>query len=381
MDFHLAPEQVAIRDMVREFAENEIAPLTATIDEEDTFPSDIIRKMGELGFMGLAFPEEYGGSNAGHLAQVLVVSELNRVNSAAALQVCCVLLSGLPLLLFGSEEQKHRWLTPFVRGETRNAFASTEPGTGSDAAGISTSARQKGDWWIINGSKSFITNGGHELCVMVTITAVTGERADGRKEISQFIVPTDTPGFSVGKNYRKIGWHGVDTRELFFDDCRLPAESLLGERGAGLRQALIAMSITRVYIAAMAVGLAQGCFELALDYAKNRVAFGQPIAQFQAIQFKLADMAAEIEAARLMTYKAASLLDDGEPYSTQASLAKLFATSTALRAANEAINIHGGYGCIREFQVARFLGDAKILEIGEGTPEIQRLIIARDLGC
>jgi butyryl-CoA dehydrogenase len=381
MNFHLSEEHEAIREVVRKFAEKEIAPIAERIEEKDEFPADLTRKMGDLGFLGLAFPEKYGGSAAGHLAQAIAVEELNRVSSAAALQVCCVALSGSPFYLFGTEEQKQRWLVPFIKGQSQSAFASTEPGAGSDAAGITTRALLDGDEWVINGSKTFITNAGTPLCISVTLTAVTGKKPSGAKEISQIIVPTGTPGYTIGKNFKKIGWHGVDTRELSFDDCRVPGENLLGERGAGLKQALTSMTITRVYIAAMAVGLAQGCFDESLKYAKGRVAFGQPISRYQAIQFKLADMVTEIEAGRLMTYKAASLMDEGKPNSWEASLAKLFATEMAIRVANEAVVIHGGYGCVREYPVARLLGDTKILQIGEGTPEIQRLVIARGLGC
>ncbi|MEW5945754.1 MAG: acyl-CoA dehydrogenase family protein [bacterium] len=381
MNFELTDEQRAIRESVRRFAEREIAPIAARIDEEDRFPKEMIKKMARLGYMGLAFPEDVGGGAAGYLALVIALEELNRVSSAAALHVCAVTLNGSSLLLFGAEEQKRRWLMPSIKGDTQNAFASTEPGAGSDAAGIKTTARLEGGEWVINGSKSFITNAGSDLCAMVVITAVTGERGDGKKEISQIIVPNDAPGYEIGKNYSKIGWKGVDTREIFFDDCRVPAGNLLGERGAGLRQALTSMSITRVCIAAMAVGLAQGCLDLSLSYARERRAFGQAISKFQAIQFKLADMEADVEAARLLTRRAAWLLDTGRPYAHAASLAKLFAAEAAVRAAGEAVCIHGGYGCVREYQVARFLGDSKILQIGEGTPEIQRLIIARELGC
>lgn len=381
LNFELSEEHRAIREAVRKFAEKEIAPRAEEIEEQDAFPPELTLKMGELGYLGLAFPGEYGGSGAGHLAHAIAVEELNRVNSAAALQVCCVTLSGSPFYLFGTEEQKQRWLVPFIQGRAQSAFASTEPGAGSDAAGITTRASLDGDQWIINGSKTFITNAGSPLCAAVTLTAVTGKKSSGGKEISQIIVPTGTPGYSIGKAFKKIGWHGVDTRELFFEDCRVPKENLLGGRGAGLKQALTCMTITRVYIAVMAVGLAQGCFDESLKYAKQRVAFGQPISRYQAVQFKLADMVTEIEAARLMTYRAAALMDEGKPYSWEASLAKLFATEMAIRVANEAVVIHGGYGCIREYPVARFLGDTKILQIGEGTPEIQRLVIARELGC
>jgi alkylation response protein AidB-like acyl-CoA dehydrogenase len=381
MDFELSDEHCAIRDTVRKFADNEIAPIAQEIEEKDLFPVELVAKMGELGFLGLAFPEAYGGSGAGHLAHLIAVEEMNRVNSAASLMICCVILSGMPLFLFGTEEQKQRWLVPFIRGESQCAFASTEPQSGSDAAGIRTKAALQGDQWVINGNKTFITNAGSPLCMAVTITAITGKREDGRNEISQIVVPTATPGYTIGGNIKKIGWHGVDTRELFFDDCLVPYENLLGGQGRGLRQALTAMSMTRVYIAGMAIGLAQGCLDLSLTYAKERVAFGQPISSFQAIQFKLADMVTEIEAARLMAYKAATLMDKGKPFAWDASLAKLFSCEMALRVANEAIDIHGGYGCTQEYTVARFLGDTKILQIGEGTPEIQRLVIAREMGC
>ena len=381
MNFHLSDEQRAIREVVRRFAEKEIAPIAEEIEEKEEFPVELIRKMGELGFLGLSFPEKYGGSGAGHLAHCIAVEELNRISSAASLQVCCVALSGTPLYLFGTEEQKARWLVPFIKGTSQNAFASTEPGAGSDAAGIRTRALLDGDDWVIDGSKTFITNAGSKLCAAVTITAITGKKSSGGKEISQIIVPTGTPGYTIGKNFKKIGWHGVDTRELFFENCRVPSSNLLGQRGVGLKQALTAMTITRVYIAGMAVGLAQGCFDASLTYAKERVAFGQPISKYQAIQFKLADMVTEIEAARLLTYRAATLLDEAQPYAWEASLAKLFATEMCIRVANEAVVIHGGYGCMREYPVARLLGDSKILQIGEGTPEIQRLIIARELGC
>jgi butyryl-CoA dehydrogenase len=381
MDFELSDEHRAIRETVRRFAENEIAPIASKIEEEDLFPVELVHKMGELGFLGLAFPEKYGGSGAGHLAHVIAVEEMNRINSAASLMICCVILSGMPIFLFGTEEQKERWLIPFIQGRSQCAFASTEPQSGSDAAGIRTRAVIDGDYWVINGTKSFITNAGSPLCKAVTITAVTGKRIDGKNEISQIIVPTGTKGYTMGKNLKKIGWHGVDTRELFFDDCRVARDNLLGVRGGGLKQALTAMSMTRTYIAGMAVGLAQGCLDYSLTYAKGRVAFGQPISKFQAIQFKLADMVTEIEAGRLLTYRAATLMDVGKPFSWEASLAKLFCTEMAIRIVNEAIDIHGGYGCTREYAVARFLGDTKILQIGEGTPEIQRLVIAREMGC
>jgi len=381
MDFELSYEHRTIRDTVRKFAEKEVAPIAREIEENNLFPVELISKMGELGFLGLAYPEEYGGANAGNMAHVITVEEMNRVNSAAALMVCCVILSGMPLYLFGTEDQKQEMLVPFIQGKSQNAFASTEPQSGSDAAGIRTKAELEEDRWVINGAKTFITNAGSPLCKAVTITAVTGKRDNGKSEISQIIVPTGTDGYTMGQNLKKTGWHGVDTRELFFDDCRVPQKNLLGEQGAGLRQALKAMSMTRVYIAGMAVGLAQGCLDYSLKYATERTAFGQPISKFQAIQFKLADMAAEIEAARLMTYKAAVLMDQEKPFSWNASLAKLFSTEMALKIVNEAINIHGGYGCSQEYTVARFLGDAKILQIGEGTPEIQRLVIAREMGC
>jgi butyryl-CoA dehydrogenase len=381
MDFNLSEEHVAIRNTVRKFAQNEIAPIAQEIEEKDEFPVELVRKMGSLGLLGLSYPEKYGGGGAGHLAHVIAVEELNRVNSAAALQVCSVILSGAPIYVFGTEDQKQKWLVPFIQGEVQLAFGSTEPQSGSDAAGIRTTARLEGDEWIINGAKTFITNAGSPLCIGVTITAVTGKRSDGRNEITQIMVPTGAPGYTIGRNLKKIGWHGVDTRELFFDECRVPRGNLLGEKGAGLKQALTAMSMTRVYIAGMAVGLAQGCLDVSLKFAKERIVFGQPISKFQAIQFRLASMVTEIEAARLLTYKAAAMMDEGKAYSFEGSLAKLFSTEVAGRVVNHAIEIHGGYGCTREYTVGRFLGDTKILQIGEGTPEIQRLIIARGLGC
>lgn len=381
MDFNLSEEHIAIRNTVRKFAGNEIAPIAQEIEEKDEFPVELVQKMGDLGLLGLCFPEKYGGVGAGHLAHVIAVEELNRVNSAASLHACCVILSGMPIYLYGREDQKQKWLVPFIQGRAQIAFGSTEPQSGSDAGGIRTTARLEGDEWVINGAKTFITNAGSPLCVGVTITAVTGKRSDGRNEISQIVVPTGNPGYTLGQNLKKIGWHGVDTRELFFDECRVPKENLVGERGAGLKQALKAMSMTRVYIAGMAVGLAQGCFDMSLNYAKERVAFGQPISKFQAIQFKLADIVVDVEAARLMTYKAATLMDEGKPFAWDASLAKLFATEMAIRVVNDSIVIHGGYGCTREYAVGRFLGDTKILQIGEGTPEIQRLVIARQMGC
>jgi len=381
MDFSLSKEHQDIRKAVREFAEGEISPIAEEIEEKDEFPVELFHKMGDLGFLGVAYPEEYGGSGAGHLAHVITVEELNRVSSAASLYSVCVVFSGMPIYLFGTEEQKQKWLVPFIRGKSLNSFASSEPQSGSDVAGIQTNAVLQGDQWLINGSKIFITNAGYPLCAAVTITAVTGKKPDGRNELSLIAVPTGTPGYSMSSNQKKIGWHGVDTRELFFSDCLVPEENLIGKKGAGVRQTLTVFSMTRAYIAGMAVGLSQGCLDYSLDYAKKRVVFGQPISKYQSIQFKFSDMVTEIEAARLLTYKAATLMDQGKPFEWDASLAKLFACEMAIRVVNEAIDIHGGYGCTREFPVGRFLGDTKVLQIGEGTPEIQRLVIAREMGC
>jgi short-chain 2-methylacyl-CoA dehydrogenase len=380
VDFDLPEEHEALRATVRDFAEHEIAPIAAELDRTKAFPYEIVRSLGELGLMGIPFPEEYGGAGADSLAYALAVEELARVDSSVAITMCAhTSLGTQPIYLFGTEAQKREWMPLLTSGERLGAFGLTEPEAGSDAGNTRTRATLDDGEWTIDGAKQFITNAGTKISGVVSITAVTGER-DGRREISNLLVPNGTPGFEAGEPYRKMGWNASDTRPLSFTDCRVPEASLLGERGGGLKQFFEVLDIGRIGVAAMAVGLAQGAFEEALAYAKERHAFGQPIGRFQAIAGKLADMSTEIEAARLLTYKAARLKDAGRPFALAAAQAKLKSGLVALRVADEAVQIHGGYGYIEEYPVCRFYRDAKILTIGEGTDEIQRLVIARGLG-
>jgi alkylation response protein AidB-like acyl-CoA dehydrogenase len=380
MDFDLSPEQQEFRKAVREFAEEVVAPRAEEMDRKEELPMDLVKQMGELGLFGVPFPEAYGGQGADFLTLCLAIEELARVDSSIAITLeAAVGLGATPIFHFGTEEQKQRWLVPMCRGEIMGAFGLTEPGGGSDAAATRTSAKLENGEWVINGSKALITNSGTPISKMVTITAVTGA-GDGEKEISTIIVPTETPGFEVGKSYRKIGWRASDTHELSFSDCRVPEENLLGERGKGYAQFLQTLDDGRIAIAALAVGLSQGCLDESLKYAKEREAFGRSIGEFQGIQFKLADMRVAVETARLATYRAAWLKDQGRSYKAEASLAKLYASEVAVTCAREAVQVHGGYGFIEEFPVARFYRDSKVLEIGEGTSEIQRILIARDLG-
>ena len=382
MNFDLTESQVAIKHMVREFAEGEIAPRAQALDETSEFPVDLVRQMGELGLMGLPFPEEYGGAGAETLSYIIAVEELARVDSSMAITVAAnVSLGGMPIYLFGSEAQKERFLTPLARGEALGAFGLTEPGAGSDAGNSQTTAVETDAGWVINGTKAFITNAGTPLSRFVTITAVTNHDNMGRKEISNFVVPNGTPGYTQAKPYRKMGWHASDTRELHFEHCLVPHENLVGQRGRGYRQFLQVLDGGRISVAAIGVGLAQGALEMSLSYARQRQAFGQPISKFQAIQHKLADMATNVELARLMTYKAAWLKDQGRPFAYEAGIAKLFSSEIAMRAADEGVQIHGGLGYMDEAPISRFFRDAKILAIGEGTSEVQRLVIARYLGC
>jgi short-chain 2-methylacyl-CoA dehydrogenase len=379
--FDLPEEHEALRETARDFAEREIAPVSGELDEQKRFPYEIVGKLAELGWMGIPFPEEYGGAGADTLAYTLVVEELARVDSSVAITLCAhTSLGTQPIYLFGSEEQKQEWLPRLTSGERLGAFGLTEPEAGSDAGNTRTRARLDDGDWVIDGAKQFITNAGTEISGLVTITAVTGE-ADGKREISNLLVPNGTPGYEAGEPYRKMGWHASDTRPLSFADCRVPAGNLLGERGAGLKQFLAVLDIGRIGVAAMGVGLAQGAFDESLRYARERHAFGQPIARFQAIQGKLADMATEIEAARLLTYKAALLKDAGRPFALAAAQAKLKSGLVALRAVDDAVQIHGGYGYVEEYPVCRFYRDAKILTIGEGTDEVQQMVIARALGA
>jgi short-chain 2-methylacyl-CoA dehydrogenase len=381
MDFDLTEEQEEFRRAVREFAEEVIRPRAEEMDRSHEFPVDIVKQMGEMGLFGLPFPEEYAGQGSDFLTFCIAVEELGRVDSSMAITLeAAVGLGANPIYAEGTEEQKQRWLVPMCRGDILGAFGLTESGGGSDAAATRTTARLEGGEWVINGSKALITNSGTEITGLVTITAVTGEREDGRKEISAIIVPAGTPGFEVGKSYYKIGWHASDTHELSFDECRVPEANLLGERGKGFANFMRTLDDGRIAIAALGVGLAQGCLEECIKYASQRHAFDRPIGAFQGIQFKIADMKVAVETARLATYKAAWLKDRGRPYKADASLAKLYSSEIAVTCAREAVQIHGGYGYVEEFPVARHYRDSKILEIGEGTSEIQRILIARDLG-
>jgi alkylation response protein AidB-like acyl-CoA dehydrogenase len=377
MDFDLSDDHELIRRTVREFAEGEIAPVAEELDREKRFPYDIVRQLGELNLMGIPFPERYGGAGGDTLAYALAVEELTRVDSSVAITLCAhTSLGTQPIFLFGSEEQKERLLPDLTAGRKLAAFGLTEPEAGSDAGNTRTRARQEDGEWVIDGAKQFITNAGTDISGQVAITAVTGEG-----EISNLVVENGTPGYEPGEPYRKMGWNASDTRPLTFTDCRVPAENLLGPRGNGFRQFLTVLDIGRIGVAAMGVGLAQGAFDQALAYAKERRAFGQPIARFQAIQVKLADLATEIEAARLLTYKAAQLKDAGRNFSLTAAQAKLKTGRLAVRATEEAVQIHGGYGYIEEYPVCRYYRDAKILTIGEGTDEVMQMVIARAVGA
>ncbi|MEU5908525.1 acyl-CoA dehydrogenase family protein [Micromonospora sp. NPDC047527] len=381
MDFRLTDEQAALRSSVRDFAREVVAPVIAEHYEQHTFPYEVIRQMGKMGLFGLPFAEEHGGMGGDYFALCLALEELARVDSSVAITLeAAVSLGAMPIYRFGTEEQKATWLPKLLSGEALAGFGLTEPGTGSDAAGTQTRAVLDGDEWVINGSKAFITNSGTDITAMVTVTAVTGTNPDGSKELSTIIVPTGTPGFTVAPGYSKVGWTASDTHELTFDDCRVPAGNLLGERGRGFAQFLRILDEGRIAIAALAVGLAQGCVDESIKYAKERHAFGQPIGANQAIQFKIADMELKAHTARLAYYDAAARMLAGEPFKRQAAIAKLHASTIAVDNAREATQIHGGYGFMNEYPVARFWRDSKILEIGEGTSEVQRMIIARDLG-
>ena len=378
MDFQLTEEQKLIHEAVRDFAQKEIAPRAREMDEKGEFPWEIIHKMAELGFLGLPIPEEYGGAGADTVSFALLMEEIARASGSVALTLAAHIgLVCEPLLLFGTEEQKQKVLSPLARGEKIGALALTEPGGGSDlAGGVRTTAIRDGQEWVINGSKTFITNG--SVADVVIVLAVT-DPARGKHGFSLLIVEKGAPGFRVGRDEEKMGLRASVTTQLFFEECRVPADNLLGAEGEGLKQSLITLDGGRIAIAAMALGLAQAAFEAAVRYAKERTAFGGPLAQFQAIQWKLADMATEIEAARLMIYHAAWLKDQGWPFKKEAAMAKLFASEMAERACFEAIQIHGGYGYIREYDVERYYRDNRLTTIGEGTSEIQRLVIAREV--
>jgi alkylation response protein AidB-like acyl-CoA dehydrogenase len=377
MHFDLADDDRLLQQTVRDFAEQEIAPVAEELDREKRFPYEIVAKMGELGWMGIPFPEEVGGSGGTTLQYALAVEELTRVDSSVAITMCAhTSLGTQPIYLFGSAEQHQRYMPDLCAGRKLGAFGLTEPEAGSDAGNTRTRARLDGGDWVIDGAKQFITNAGTDVSGHVCITARTGD-----DEISNLVVENGTPGYEQGAPYRKMGWNASDTRPLTFTECRVPEENLLGPRGHGFKQFLHILDIGRIGVAAMGVGLAQGALDQALAYAKERRAFGQPISKFQAIQAKLADMSSEIEAARLLVYKAAYLKDEGRNFTLTAAQAKLKTGRLAVRCTEEAVQIHGGYGYIEEYPVCRFYRDAKILTIGEGTDEVQQMVIARALGA
>jgi|RhiMetdeSRZDD1v2_1073273.scaffolds.fasta_scaffold06130_17 short-chain 2-methylacyl-CoA dehydrogenase len=380
MDFELTNDQRQIRDLVREFATQEIAPGAGERDEREEFPLDIVKKLGELGICGVPLPEDVGGLGGDAITWALVIEELGRADPSVAVTVSVASgLAGGMIDRHGTSEQRQRWLPPIASGEMLAGFGLTEPGSGSDAGALRTRARLDGGDWAIDGTKAFISNSGTPITGFVVTACRTDEGGDDA-EVSTIIVPSDAPGFVVGSAYRKLGWRSSDTHELSFEGCRVPRDHLLGERGKGLGQCLAALDDGRISIAALSVGLAQGCLDASVAYAKDREAFGRPIGAYEAIAFKLADMRAAIDAARFLTYHAAWLKDQGRPYVTEAAIAKLRASETAVDVAREAIQVHGGYGYTEEFPVARAYRDAKVLEIGEGTSEILRLVIARDLG-
>jgi short-chain 2-methylacyl-CoA dehydrogenase len=381
MDLALSEEHEALRATVEDFARKEVAPVIGELYERGEFPYELVARMGAMGLFGLPIDEEHGGMGGDYFALCLALEELARVDSSVAITLeAGVSLGAMPLHRFGTDEQKRRWLPALAAGERLGAFGLTEPGGGSDAGATRTTARLDGDEWVINGSKAFITNAGTDITSIVTVTAITGTGEDGRKEISAIVVPAGAPGFRVSQKYSKVGWSSSDTRELFFDDCRVPAENLLGVRGRGYAQFLSILDEGRVAIAALSVGLAQGCVDESVRYAREREAFGALIGSYQAIQFKIADMEARAHTARLAYYAAAAKMLKGEPFKKEAAIAKLVASNAAMDNARDATQVFGGYGFMNEYPVARFYRDAKILEIGEGTSEVQRMLIARQLG-
>jgi short-chain 2-methylacyl-CoA dehydrogenase len=377
VNFELTDEQREIRRLVRDFADQEVRPVAEELDREHRFPLEIVKRLGGLGLMGIPYPQEHGGGGADNLSYAIAIEELARVDSSVAITVAAhTSLGTWPIYAFGNDAQKQEWLPKLCSGEELASFGLTEPEAGSDAGNTRTTAKLSDGVWEINGAKQFITNAGTEISGCVTITARTGD-----SEISNLIVPNGTPGYEIEPPYRKMGWNASDTRPLSFNECHVPEENLLGPRGMGFKQFLQTLDGGRIGVAAMGVGLAQGALDEALAYAKERIAFGRPISKFQAIQAKLADMVTEIEAARLLTYKAALLKDAGQSFTLTAAQAKLKTGRLAVRASEEAVQIHGGYGYIEEYPVCRFYRDAKILTIGEGTDEVQQMVIARALGA
>jgi short-chain 2-methylacyl-CoA dehydrogenase len=376
VNYDLSEEQELLRRTVRDFAESRVAPVAEELDREERFPYELVAEMAELGLMGIPIPEEYGGAGADTLSYATAIEELTRIDSSVAITVAAhTSLGTMPIYLFGSEEQKQEWLPQLASGEKLAAFGLTEPNAGSDAGATRTRAELRDGQWIVNGSKMFITNAGTDITACCTITAVTG---DG--EISNLIVPNGTPGYEISAPMHKLGWKASDTRELSFKDCAVPEGNLLGPRGRGFHQFMEILDGGRISVAAMGVGLAQGAYDLAFAYAKDREQFGRPIAKFQAVQFALADMATDIEAGRQLVYRAACLKDEGRDFGLAAAQAKLYTGLLSNRAANAALQIHGGYGFMQEYAISRLYRDQKILEIGEGTNEVQRMVIAKQLG-
>jgi short/branched chain acyl-CoA dehydrogenase len=376
LNFDLTEEQQLVRETVREFAHDRVAPVAAELDREQRFPYDLVAELAELGLMGMTIPEEYGGAGADTLAYAIVVEELTRIDSSLAITLAAHhSLGTLPIYYFGTDEQRRQWLPDLASGRKLAAFGLTEPGAGSDAGATRTTAELRDGQWVINGSKIFITNAGTDATACVTITARTGDGG-----ISNIIVPNGTPGYAISPPMHKLGWRASDTRELSFENCAVPEENLLGVPGQGFNQFLQILDGGRISVAAMGVGLAQGAYDLAFAYAKEREQFGKPIATFQAVQFRLADMATEIEAGRALVYKSAWLKDEGREFAREAAMAKLYTGELSNRVVNAALQIHGGYGYMEESAIARLYRDQKVLEIGEGTNEVQRMVIARHLG-
>ncbi|SDZ15874.1 Acyl-CoA dehydrogenase [Evansella caseinilytica] len=380
MDFSFSKEQVMIQEMVRDFAEKEVAPLAEEVDRTGRFPLENFKKMGEIGLLGIPFPEKYGGSGGDTLSYILAVEEIGKACGSTGLSyAAAVSLGATPLYYFGTEKQKQEYLVPLAKGESLGAFGLTEPHAGSDAGGTRTKAVLTGKDYVLNGEKCWITNASYARTIIVT--AVSGVDDRGKNIISAFIVPADAAGLTIRSEYQKMGVKGSNTTEIVLESVKVPQENMLGDPNKGFGQFLYTLDGGRISIAALAVGIGKAAYEAALNYSKQRKQFGRLIGSFQAIQFKLADMAMELELAQNMVYKAAWLKDTGRPFKKEAAMAKLFASEAAMRACNQAIQIHGGYGYMREYHVERYLRDAKLLEIGEGTSEIQRLVIAREIGC
>jgi len=381
LNFDLTEEQNLLRQAVRDFAENEIAPLAEQLDEREEFSVELTLKMGDLGLLGCFVPERYGGSNMGYISYIIAVEELARVDGSQAATIAAGNSLGIgPIYYYGSEEQKKKWLPKLCTGKMLAAFGLTEPEAGSDAGGSKTKAELRGDHWVINGSKIFITNSANPLTGVVVVQAITGQKEDGKRELSCLLVSRDAPGFTAREMKKKMMWRSSNTGELFFDECAVPREDLLGKRGDGFHQMLAILDGGRLSIGAMGLGGAQGAFEMALHYANTRVQFGRPISSFQINAFKLADMATEVELARNLLYKACWLRENNRPFGKEAAMAKLYCSEVMGRCVNHAVQLHGGYGLMKEYKIERFYRDHKLLEIGEGTSEIQRIVIARNIG-